>query len=464
MDDIPSDTGNHLGEGSDPSPPRNYLQIGLFCLAVALTVAVGWTLIQRRNEPDDAQAKQLPSEKTAVPVASVRLATEPVELTNEELQNELLVVIETLVSQFPENPQAMHVAASAYDEIHQTSMAAELWQRCIQIDPRHVGPLLGMARLLSEKGEDAKAIELLEQALDDRIESAELYYRLAQAHSKVGEIERAEEVLKEGVAAFPQVAINWLELGQMQNQLQKFQEAEKSLRRSLELDDSSAEAYFALANACQRQEKTEEAARYRQRFSEMKKAATEASKDKPFQEIYQQALRPVVVDSLASAAAVYAAHDDQPKAEQLLLRANELDPGNHRVLQELVRLYRKQEEIADAKLVQQRLVELQPTNAIYQINFANLATLVGDDSAAESALAEARGLWPDHPLPFIGSAQLELQQGKLELARQYAEHAVRLEPSPAAYAVLAAVCQQQGDAAAAEAAQRELLRMAPQGR
>ncbi len=450
-----------LDDGQDlESPPGHYLKLALLCLAIAMAVIIAFVLLTPPDPvPDELDSpasanRQEPAPKEAVPTASITPTTAPVEVPNEQLQAELIKEIETLQTRFPRSPQALHVAAGAYSKIHQTTKAGEVWEKCIELDRQHAGPRLGMATLLSERGEDRKAIEMLQGALADGCVSAELYYRLASAQSKIGEVEAAEETMKTGVAAFPSVAINWLLLGQTQNQLQKFDEAETSLRKSIALGNKSSAALFALANACQRQGKSEEAAKYRQQFSELRAKETETNKDKPFQEIYQQALRPIVTGTLASAAAIFAEQGDADQAERLFLRANALEPGNRQVLEELATFYRKHDRIADARVVQERLVAIQPKNAVYHINLASLASQLGDTRVAAQSLEQARTLNPNDPLPYIGLAQLKLQSGNLQQARQYALNSLRRGQTVQALALLAAICRQQGDMRTAEAAQQ----------
>ncbi len=320
----PTKPRSALTAGPTSRSPK-YLQLGLISVAIALIVVIAVVLSTPPEEPEQAGGQSpgtagTDAERPAIPAASIQLAKKPEEITNEQLQAELLGEIDQLTRQFTQLPQALHVAASAFDEIHQTAKAEQLWRKCMELEPRYPGPRLGLAKLMSQSGKDRQAIDLLEEALENGFTTAELYYRLASAHSKVGEVERAEEVMQAGVSVFPDVAINWLLLGQTQNLLQKFAEAETSLRRAVELGSTDPVVYFALANSCQRQEKVAAANQYRQKFLALRDQASEGTQDRPFQEIYQQALRPVVVGTFSSSAAIYSTHGDPDKAQHLLLR------------------------------------------------------------------------------------------------------------------------------------------------
>ena len=249
-------------------------------------------------------------ESFATTSPSVVLPTVPVEISSEQLQAETIGEVEALRTRFPRLPEALHVAAMAYAGLQQTAKADEIWQICIGLERTYVGPRLGRAILMSERGNDAEAVEILQAALADGCSTPEVFYRLATAQSKLGDVEQAEATLRTALQTFPSVSELWLALGQTQNQLLQFEEAERSLRQAVNLGNESPSVFFALANACQRLGKQEAAAEYRQQFTALKKTSAEATADTPFQEIYEQALCPLIASTFASAGAVYARQGD----------------------------------------------------------------------------------------------------------------------------------------------------------
>jgi predicted Zn-dependent protease len=433
------------------------VKLGSLCIVVAIAVVALVVYLTPLEDPAALPGPTQPLDGPSIPLPTVQLPRAAAELSNEQLQTELLREIDALQTRFPNLPAALHVAAMTYAGLRQTKQAEELWQTCIQLDPKHVGPRLGLATLLTERGDDQAAIEVLKAALSDDCASPEVFYRLATAQTRLGNVKDAETTLITAVESFPDVSENWLLLGQTKNQLQQFKEAEDCLRKAIELGNETSTVYFALANACQRQGKEEQAAKFRQRFSELKAKDPSASRERTFQEIYQQALVPMVVSNLASAAAVYARQGEIEDAERLYLRALEIVPENPQALEELTSLYRHGGRIADANLAQARLVELAPDSVIYRLNQANLLAQLGDLQSAAQTLEKARSLRPDLALPYIALAQVHSQLGDLQQARLFAEAAVRREPSVQGYGLLATICQALGDDEAAAKA-RELAK------
>ncbi|MCH5373314.1 MAG: hypothetical protein JJ992_05020, partial [Planctomycetes bacterium] len=154
------------------------------------------------------------------------------------------------------------------------------------------------------------------------------------------------------------------------------------------------------------------------------------------------------------------------EAEKLLLRALSLDPGNAVVCTELAAFYRRQNRIADARLVTRRLVQIEPRIMMHYVNLASLSSQLADYAAAESALKTVVAMRPDLSIGYSGLAQLYLQTGKAEQARWFAEAALRQEPTTEGevvrtYVVLAAACEQMGDRTAAETALSKARQLAP---
>lgn len=408
------------------------------------------------NPPPDDPDQQMPF---ATP--TIRLPRTPAAATAEELEKELIGVAELLQERFPELPEALHVAATVHAELRQTRKAEEIWQRCISLAPTNLAPRVALATIAMERGEDQAAIEALSDALAEGHSSPELDHHLASALSKVGRVEDAEQLLQGSLQKYEPVAENWRLLGQTQWQLEQLAEAETSLLRALELGDRSGELYLALTNVSSRLGKESEAERYREEFRRRREVLPEDA-DQPFQVTYAAAMRRNLVNTLGKAGAVFAHQGDVARAEGLLLRAIALDPDHAEILRELAMMLLEQQRVPDAWVVHRHLVELDPPNYLDCINLATVATELGDYESVERALRLAMDLRPQMALPYLGLARLYLDVGRFEEARWHANAAVRREPSLAAYAALAAACQELGDREAADAAREAAKQLAAQ--
>jgi tetratricopeptide (TPR) repeat protein len=428
-----------------------YVRLGLASVIIAgiIVGVVAWW-----NPPPDDPDQQMPF---ATP--TIRLPRTAAAATAEELEKELVGIADLLQQRFEELPEALHVAATVHAELRQTRKAEEIWQRCISLAPTNLAPRVALATIAMERGEDQAAIESLSDALAEGHSSPELDHHLASALSKVGRVEDAEQLLQRSLQEYEPVAENWRLLGQTQLQLEQFVEAETSLLRALELGDRSGELYLALTNVSSRLGKEVEAERYREEFRKRRAVLPEEA-DQPFQVTYAAAMRRNLVTTLGKAGAVFAHQGDAAQAERLLLRAIALDPDHAEILRELARMLLEQQRVPDAWVVHRRLVELDPPNYLDCINLATVATELGDYESVEQALRLAMDLRPQMALPYLGLARLYLDGGRFEEARWHANAAVRREPSLAAYAALAAACQELGDQESAAAARQAAKQLA----
>lgn len=445
----------------DPLLARNwrahYGWLALFCFGTALAIACLIAWFSPPPEPDASQASLAPV-RSPPPSPSITLPRTAEQASAESMQRELTALIEELESRFPQLCGALHVAAVAYIDLHNTAKAEQLWRKCIELAPEYLGPHVGLANVAMDRGDDQAAVEILEKALAAGYSSPELYHQFGEALTRIGQLDRAEEVLQQGAEAYPASAPLWRLLGQTKMQLGKLAEAEASFERALDLGERSPDLYFALAGVSARLDKSEAAAEYRAKFTAAKSAAADAGPDS-FDSRYAAAVRQTLMRSLQGAAAVYARQNDLPRAEQLSLRALALDPDDTVALRELSQIYRSQGRLADMLEAQQRLVEIDPESAYDHINLASVAAELGDYSKAEKALKEAIRLRPDLALPYLSLARLRLNQGDFSQARLFAEGAVRREPSPDGYAMLAAACEALGDTRAAESARKAAAKL-----
>ena len=181
---------------------------------------------------------------------TVKLPAEVGEVPTEELRKELQQLGAELLARFPKVSEALHVVALLYSELQRTTEAEKLWRECIELDPQHLGPYIGLATAAMELGQDESAVETLRKALAAGCSSSDAYHQLAAALTKLGRLEEAFEVSQRGLAAFPHAASNWFQLGQVQIQLERFAEAETSLRKAIDEGYAAGNVYLSLATAC----------------------------------------------------------------------------------------------------------------------------------------------------------------------------------------------------------------------
>jgi tetratricopeptide (TPR) repeat protein len=378
------------------------------------------------------------------------------------LQDEAITVAEQLLARWPDSHEALHVMAMLNVGLRQRGEAERLWRRCIELAPTEPMYYINAAGAALDQGHGELAVETLHQALAAGCEPAGIYHQLAAVLNQLGRLEEAVEALGQVLERYPDSAEDWFFLGQTQSKLSRFAEAEVSLKRAIALAPAPANVFHVLANVCAAQGKHDEAAKYRRQHRgvaepEPRERSQAASTAQRVESYLSESLR-IALLTLDEAATVYTRRGDLDTAETLRLRSLALDPANSGILRELGALYLDQQRWADAQVVVQRLIQLEPGNVSEHLNLAELAMTTGDDPTAEAAFQRVIDLRPDAAIAHYGLARLYLQRQRLREARLAAEEANRWQATTDSLELLAEICQRMGDLPAAHTARERARR------
>lgn len=394
------------------------------------------------DQSEVAPGEIVPATPLSAPAPSLRLPTGPATVDVAALQEELRQLAEQLIRDFPSEAASFHFAAQIYFELKQSELAETQWRQCLGFEPKHMGPYIGLATLLMDKGRNEEAIEVLTQAGRLGGNSPEMSQKLGEAFENLGDIDKSKQALEQGVQLFPDESSLWQALGRVQNQAGQAAEAETSLQRAISLGGENEPLLFALNAALMRQGKTQESAKVRESIAKLKRP--KQFEQDTFQDRYDTALTHIAADVMISAATLLDAKDKLPAAQTLLLRAVQLEPKNIAAYQALLNVARRQNQLADQRLLIEKLIELEPKNVVNYTNLASVTMQLGESQDAEEALKTAVALDPQGVLAQAASAKLYLSLGKLTLARLMAAQVVERQPSAAAYRLLAATYQAEG--------------------
>jgi tetratricopeptide (TPR) repeat protein len=388
------------------------------------------------------------------------------DLTVEKLQSEMVQVATRLTTEFSTVSDALHVAAMTYAELKQTQNAEKVWRACIELKPTEVGPYVGLAANLIQRGQQDEAIKILDEIRKSK-SSGELYCELAKALMDEGELGRAEEVLREGLAAYPSDPSLWLQQGLMESQLSRLDSAESALRKAIALGDGSRTTANAFLSVLLRQGRTDEAQKVREAISRVPTEPTEpagsgSAESDTFQSTYISTLRALAVRLFRMAASVALNQKQSALAEEWLLRCVAIRPNALETYMDLSSLYRRENRIEDALKVQERLLQLQPQNVLNYINLASVAFQLGRYEQAEKVLVEATQVCPDEPFPFGELARINLAKRNFTAVRQLASKAIKIEPQNVEWYLMSAIAAEAlGDAENYTSLLQQARRIAP---
>jgi Flp pilus assembly protein TadD len=426
--------------------------VGLIIVCAVLLIPLEPVPIEPTSTLLAVEKKPLSDRDPASPVHRRNVLPESDDnLTVEKLQSEMVQVATRLTTEFSTVSDALHVAAMTYAELKQTQNAENVWRACIELKPTEVGPYVGLATNLIQRGQQAEAIKILNDVRKSKT-SGELYCELAKALMDEGELDSAGEVLREGITAYPSDASLWLQQGLIESQLSHFDSAEFAIRKAIELGDGSRATANAFLSVLLRQGKTEEVQKIREAISRgpaepAELAAGGSAENDTFQSTYMSTLRALAVRLFRMAASVASNQEQSVIAEQWLLRCVAIRPNDLETYMDLSSRYRRENRIEDALEVQERLLQLQPQNVLNYVNLASVAFQLGRFDQAERVLVEATKACPDEPFPFGELARINLAKRNFSAVRQLASKAIKLEPQNVEWVLMSAIAAEAlGDA------------------
>ncbi len=379
----------------------------------------------------------------------------------DQLQSELLAMADLLSLEFENSAESLHVAAMIFAELKQTKKAEHTWRKCTGLKPKNLGPYVGLANLLSQRGDDTQSVQLLEKVRESGQKSVELFVDLASGLSKLGELERADAIVKDGIVSFPHDASLYIQRGVIDTQLRRYETAEIAFRRAIELGDNSKSTQIMLANVLGRGGKREEAELVRAAIENRDKNASQEVST-TFEDSYRKTLRNLAVRFFHLGAHVAIVEGKPLLAEQWLLRTIAIEPNNFTTYMELSSVYRRSNRLDEAFEVQELLLERQPQNVLNHINFASVASQLGKYELAERVLVDAISTNPGVAFPYAELARIHLSKREFSMAKERITKAQKLEPRNMEWHLIGAmVAEELGDASSAIESLQQAREIAP---
>lgn len=153
-----------------------------------------------------------------------------------------------VVEQFPDSAIAWNQLGLYYlEEQGEIDAAQSSFQRAIDAQPGFNLPYLHLARIQIRRGEQAKAIRLLDKAIQAEPDDLATVHRIAVIHQRAGRFERAVELYDRVLARQPRLLEAHHNRGLAALRLGDREGAERSLLRAIEIDPTRPDSYRSLA-------------------------------------------------------------------------------------------------------------------------------------------------------------------------------------------------------------------------
>ncbi|MGA2256973.1 MAG: tetratricopeptide repeat protein [Thermoguttaceae bacterium] len=404
-------------------------------------------------EPDPPPSQSGPSPDRASSESRLSVGA----LIDEELE-----VARQLVRDYPNDATPLGFLGNVYSKHGLNKEAVRYWEQSLRIDPNRAMTYDAMATVAFSRQEYDRALELARKAvsLDPTLTSSRR--RVAESLIALGKLREALGELQQALKAAPRDAeIHYL-LGSARVQLGELDAAKKYYEAALEIEPRHAPACYQLSVVNARLNLPEQAKVYRERFVRLRSASRDT--EQKWVDDYDdlRLVRQQVAETCDIAARYYRAHQNPARAEHLWLRAAVLDPHHAASRLQLAVFYGQAGRTAAALELCKQAEAIAPRDPMVHLNVGILGATLRRFDVAEAALRRACALAPDNAFAARLLCQVLLESnGNAAEAAALARKAVDREPSAESYYVLGAAEARRGDGAAAVAAMRRAVELAP---
>lgn len=364
----------------DPKSPKAHLALAKIFMDRRDYVAAYQQLnIVHKNAPDNREEQLMMAELT--------YRTGNVGEAEKEAQ--------ALVTQSPNDVQALIILAESALAIKDTKLASFNADRILQIDPKNGRGWYLKAVLQHAAGDNVESEKSLRNAISFAPDSIPAVVALAALRARAGDVAGAEAVIRQALASNPgNIQVHYL-LAEFLVEENRGSEAQEVFRQIKALDDSDSTNRGALA-------------RYFLMSGDIKAAVKE------YQEIIQR--HPDDVQNALQLAAAYIELGQNSDADQLVNSIGKRSPNDPKMLLFRGRLRVEEGQLEDGIRDLQHVAQMQPQWALPQYFLGLAYVREGKLDLAEPALSGAAQLDQSLIAPRIILAQLELNQDKPEAA------------------------------------------------
>ena len=388
----------------------------------------------------------------------------PAELpaTAEACNREALLVVERLVADLPQRPEALALAAFFHNRQSRFQEAEAYWHKALELNVNFAPAYSGLGWLAARRGDLDQAVEYLRKATALDPYAGHAHSLLVDVLLRQGKPEQAAVAARRYVAVFPQAGDSNYWLGQALLELGQIEEAKKAYLAAIRHDPEYTAAYHSLSIVCVRLGEREDARKWREKFQVLKEKDMEEDRrrTREFHDLSVQ--QRFAAQYHLAAGNVHSNFGDPQKAEAHWIRGAAVHPESIDCRLALAEYYEKTQRLPEAQEQWAAIAANPKAIALHWFRKAEVEKRLGMFAEAEQSYRKAAELAPEASEPLSALVDLALSYGhRVEDLLTLAERAVALAPSAHNYFALSAVRESQGNLPGALEALEAALRQEP---
>ncbi len=305
-------------------------------------------------------------------------------------------------------PKSIALLGDVHRNNGNSTEAVECWRKSLELDPNNAVAFNGMAWIAMKKAEYEKAVDLWERAIQIDPDLPYVHGTLAGALACLGRPEQAIESLKRDIQLSPKPAHSLVMMANQHMLLKEYEKAKAAFKAAINHQPGYLNAYYGLANAYARTGEMETSREYINTFRALKAKEMDALKkrDKAFDDLRSVCRK--VSETHTAIGRLYLMNKRPAKAEQLLLRAAQLDPENTVSRMVLASLYQQTGRNDQALRLYDELIRIEPGRVNHYIGKGICAAMLGQLGKAEKTFQEIIRLYPSRAIGYRELAHFHL--------------------------------------------------------
>jgi tetratricopeptide (TPR) repeat protein len=426
--------------------------------------------LEEARKINDAIVKQYPQDEEA-------LIYRGQILLREGKSGEAVDALQTAIRNDPDNGVAHYHLGTAFAQQGNYPRAEAEWREAIRVRPDLVEAQVDLATALNRKGDWSGLYQTASDIVQARPEAVQGYVFRAVAASNLGRKDQAEQDVNKAVEVAPKNPIGYIQMGNLRLGDKKYLEAEKSFQKALELDSHSVDAMNGLMRNYLAQKEPDKA------IDAVKAQIAKAPDSSAFYDLMGTALFESKKDSKSAETAFRKSIElDKSNADAYLklgqvllaegvpdqaiaacqqgLRDNPRDLALYIFLGEL---NEQRQNWNEAKAAYQKVLEIQPDNALASNNLAYIMLQQGGNVDVALAMAQtARRAMPDSPSAADTLGWAYYQKGAYATSIDLFKEALKKKPNdPTFHYHLGMAYQKMDQPVAAREQLKQVLKISP---
>lgn len=318
------------------------------------------------------------------------------------LRAEQLQAAEKLAAQFSDNDDAIYLLGLVHNEQGDSAAAMKHWERSLQLDASRAdaNDSLGYAFLLRDEYEKAEGYFRKALALDPDLATAN--FRLANTLVHQGKMREAAAILERATSLS---AEGHRLLGEAYQHLKEYPKAKASYESALAANTNLAEAYYGLSRVLAQSGEEDKSRECWARFSALKEQKDQHNRQVRAEYDPLAITKRSVAQTHTDVGRVYILNQRATEAEQIWLRAAELDAANTLCRLQLAIHYHQSGKYPGALRYYQEVARLDPNDALVHMNIGRVNLKLNQVREAEAAFKKVVELAPDRPEGHAALAQ-----------------------------------------------------------